>query len=223
VWCLAGDHGKTIALEDRVWMQRLADHVAVAFNGVLEWRQQARRAQDALRMALTDQLTSLATRRGFEEFLTARLDEARQTGLPCAVVLIDLDDLKLYNDTYGHVVGDRALIAVANALMKTVRLGDLGARVGGDEFAAVCPGADLNGAESMAARLRAAISNEEPPAGDVPASAAIGVASFPHDGDTVAELVGAADARLYLEKHAPSRKKSWRTTPTSEQARATVG
>lgn len=202
VWALEGDPGRRIRDEDKIWLQRLADHVALALDGALERQQHARRAEEALRLAMTDPLTGLSNRRGFDELLDRQLDEARATGMPCALLLLDLDDLKGFNDRHGHRVGDLALRAVAHALAKTARLGDVAARVGGDEFAVICPCADLDGARTLAARIRVALARTGPPIPGRRVEVSIGVASFPRDADAADALFAVADGRMYSDKRA---------------------
>ncbi|MFN7134383.1 MAG: GGDEF domain-containing protein, partial [Myxococcales bacterium] len=107
---------------------RLADDVARANRRLAE-------------LSLTDGLTGLKNRRAFDEQLRRELERARRSGAPFAVVLVDLDHFKALNDRYGHPAGDRALQAAASLLGRAVRSQDSVYRVGGEEFAILCPGA----------------------------------------------------------------------------------
>ena len=156
---------------------------------------EAHRLRDA---ACSDHLTGLRNRRAFDDALAtalARLD--RGVTAPVGLVLLDLDDLKLVNDTTGHVAGDRVLRRVADLLRDAARRGDVAARMGGDEFAVLLPGSDAPGVLALAERLRASLS-----AADVGVTASFGVAVAEHAGTAPSELVEAADRALYAAKHA---------------------
>ena len=159
---------------------------------------------EILHHALHDALTGLANRRAF----TARLDEAlaryARSGQPVGLVMVDLDAFKPVNDTHGHQAGDEVLVEVARRLSDGVRATDLAARMGGDEFAVVCEGANDEGAvAALAARVEARL--HEPirlsRGTTVTVSASLGVATAWSgcDGD---ELLREADQRLYATKRA---------------------
>jgi len=109
----------------------------------------------------TDDLTNLANRRAFTEAAAAELLRARRSGRPLAVVLVDIDDFKRVNDTFGHSTGDRTLCAVADVLREHFREIDLPARLGGDEFAILLPETDLAGAHDAAERFVNALADCE--------------------------------------------------------------
>ena len=153
-------------------------------------------------MARTDALTGLANRRGFDQALSdaigaagdvARGRRAADLDPGTALVLMDLDDFKAVNDAHGHAAGDELLRTVAAHCDAAVRPGDTLARIGGDEFAIVAPGAGEGGAERLAAGLRQALNA----AG---AHATIAWAVHPADGATEEDLLRAADRRLYAGK-----------------------
>jgi diguanylate cyclase (GGDEF)-like protein len=153
-------------------------------------------------MARTDALTGLANRRGFDQALADALGAAGdlQRGRRAAdldpgsvLLLIDLDDFKSVNDAHGHAAGDDLLRTVAAHCDAVVRPGDTLARIGGDEFAVIAPGAGEAGAERLAAALDAAI-------GTAGAEATIAWAIHPQDGADQDSLLRAADRRLYEGK-----------------------
>lgn len=161
--------------------------------------------EEATRLSITDGLTSLWNRRQFD----LRLEAERQRGVrftePFSVVLIDLDQLKTVNDTYGHPAGDALLIEVAHRLMSGIRDVDLVARFGGDEFGLILPSTGIAGALRVAEKVRGLIAGDPVDVGNgtaVAASGSIGVASFPEHGSTGRKLVAAADAALYRAKAA---------------------
>ncbi len=144
-------------------------------------------------LARTDALTGTANRRALDETLTVALADARRTGRPLAVAMLDLDHFKRHNDRYGHQAGDELLRATAAAWMGELRPGDTLARYGGEEFLAVLRSCDAAGSVVVADRLR------EVMPGLVTASA--GTAAW--DGEeTLASLVARADAALYAAKDA---------------------
>jgi len=150
-------------------------------------------------MASTDELTQLANRRRFTEALRRELGRARRTGLPLSLVLVDVDQLKKVNDTFGHPAGDAAIRHVAGALREGRRDTDVVARFGGEEFALLLPGTDHPGAVKAAERVRVRLSTTlVDMVGQVTAS--MGVATWPQDGATEERLVWVADQRLYAAK-----------------------
>ncbi len=161
--------------------------------------------------AYTDGLTGLANRRRFDEALDQEWRRAAREEVPLALLMIDVDRFKLYNDRYGHQRGDECLRAVAAAMAQVARRpADLTARYGGEEFVVLLPGVDEAGAGAIAARMLAAIRATgiehagNPPSGIVTAS--VGVASvLPRQGwaeSSPAALVEQADAALYEAKRA---------------------
>ena len=154
--------------------------------------------------AATDALTGLLNRRGFDERLDEELERARRSGSGLALVLADCDGLKAINDSGGHELGDRVLEAFASCMRSSVRKEDAAARVGGDEFAVILPGAGVEAGRDFAARLREEL-REIPFADATRVEATFGTAEFPVDGTTGLELLRAADCALYLAKEASRR------------------
>lgn len=120
-------------------------------------------ALDRLRqLSTTDPLTGVANRRALDETLLQECKRAQRSNAPLAVILLDVDHFKRFNDTYGHAVGDEALIAVASAMLEVInRPADLAARYGGEEFSMVLPGTDGNGALAVATRLMRKLSERQ--------------------------------------------------------------
>jgi diguanylate cyclase (GGDEF)-like protein len=155
------------------------------------------------RLATIDELTGLLTRRQLNELGERELARARRQRLPIAVLLFDLDRFKAINDRHHHATGDDVLRAVATACRAELRVTDLFGRYGGDEFCAVLPDLDGEGAGVIAERLRAAVAGVAVwHDGElVRTSASIGVAGCREaSGETVAGLVRIADAGLYAAK-----------------------
>lgn len=148
-------------------------------------------------MAITDSLTGLANYRTLVNAIQNELDRSRRSGRPFAIVLFDLDGLKIVNDKYGHLVGTRAIVRLANVLRMHCRSTDTGARYGGDEFALVLPEASAEAAELVSRRVREKLAADL----EIPQlTVSAGVAVYPADGDTLEKLLGAADRALYKMK-----------------------
>lgn len=157
-------------------------------------------------MALTDPLTQLPNRRHFEDVLQAELDRVRRYGGVCSVAMVDVDDFKHYNDNLGHMAGDTVLRELADVMRRELRLHDMVARFGGEEFAVLMVNTGKEKARSVLERLRADVHDhpfrhrELQPEGRITVSA--GMASFPEDGNTYEALMKKADDALYAAKHA---------------------
>ncbi len=156
--------------------------------------------------SLTDSLTGLPNRRAYEEKIQAEWSRAMRTSQPLALVSLDVDHFKRYNDIYGHAQGDFCLQAVAQILRQSVqRGGDLVCRVGGEEFMVVLPGATSHTAKALADKIRLslnarALQHEQNEAGQI-VTLSIGVAhTVPSPHQTPADLYRAVDRALYQAK-----------------------
>ncbi len=153
------------------------------------------------RLALEDGLTGLLNHRRFRELLLDEFTRAKRTNRPFALLMIDADHFKRYNDTLGHPAGDAMLRRLAGVIRATVRASDRVARYGGEEFAVLLPETEGAVADAIAERVRAAIA--ESCAGNTnepPVTASIGVAAWPHDADDAVGLLDCADRGLYRAK-----------------------
>ena len=148
-------------------------------------------------LAASDPLTGLANYRRLLDVLDTETERTLRTGRPFAVLLLDLDGLKKINDTYGHLVGSRALCRIADILRFYCRAIDTAARYGGDEFAVVLPEARDDEAQRVAQRIRETLAaDQEQP----PISASIGISIYQGEGERVEKLLAEADQNLYEEK-----------------------
>jgi diguanylate cyclase (GGDEF)-like protein len=152
------------------------------------------------RTAWYDPVSGASTRGLFENRLEVEIERARRFGSPLAVLLFDLDHFKAVNDTHGHTYGDRCLAAVVDRASTVVRRIDTLARFGGDEFAALLPGTDLDGAYRAAERLQQAV-NDSYVAQQIGITLSLGVAEY-RSGEDADTLLSRADRALYDAKHA---------------------
>ncbi|HLW59729.1 MAG TPA: sensor domain-containing diguanylate cyclase [bacterium] len=151
-------------------------------------------------LAATDTLTGLSNRRAFITRLESELDRSRRAGRSFSLALVDVDGFKEINDTYGHAVGDAALIKIAGTFKRSIRAYDLAARFGGDEFVFLFPDTAATLGETVLRRLmRQEISVGET-GGSVLLTLSWGIAAWPDDSDDPLGLIRAADARLYAKK-----------------------
>jgi diguanylate cyclase (GGDEF)-like protein len=151
-----------------------------------------------------DALTELPNRAMFDAQLDLVLSLTRNTGLQTGVAIVDLDKLKLINDMYGHRVGDEALKALAVELKKVVGPDCVAARIGGDEFGVVLPANyDILSARRMRSRLESGVACSIGVSRHS-ISASAGVALYPDDGTTAAELLTSADKSMYMQKRSLS-------------------
>jgi len=153
-------------------------------------------------MILTDELTRLTNRRGWEQRLNMEFERFNRYGRPCSMMILDLDDFKEINDEYGHLIGDRALQEVARGLLNDLRSVDTAARYGGEEFTCLLPETDLKGAVLTAERLRMGIVRTHFTVRNVhvPITASFGVATFRKGDKEPREALARADKALYQAK-----------------------
>jgi diguanylate cyclase (GGDEF)-like protein len=154
--------------------------------------------------ALTDPLTGLANRRALMDIAQRVLDRGAHDGSPVAVLAFDLDHFKRINDTFGHATGDQVLCAFADVLSATLRPNNIVARVGGEEFVAMVPGAGDDAAVAIARRIGEAFQKVGQFTGGqkVEATVSAGVATTGGRKQSVADMLASADAALYRAKSA---------------------
>ncbi|HOJ32312.1 MAG TPA: sensor domain-containing diguanylate cyclase [Candidatus Hydrogenedentes bacterium] len=154
-------------------------------------------------LAITDDLTGLRNHRAFRETLDREFERARRYRHPLSVILIDIDDFKKVNDTFGHLQGDAVLREMSQRILRMIRKSDVAARYGGEEIVVIMPQTNLEGAYSQACRLLTELSR--PPYPGLPTNyvvtASIGLATLDHDRMMDQEaLIRTADGALYVAK-----------------------
>ncbi len=198
-----GDLSTNPDLSRRAWVPsriREVHTLTHQFNRMLERLQDSQaRLED---LSARDPLTRLSNRSKFEEALGQEVQRARRHGLRFALVMLDLDNFKHINDTFGHPVGDMVLKELAAILRTNTRKTDTLARLGGDEFAVLLPETALDQGEEVAEKLRQVLSETQVtlPEGKVTIHASLGLVGFPESGDTYESLTIAMDVAMYKAK-----------------------
>jgi diguanylate cyclase (GGDEF)-like protein len=176
-------------------------------------------------LADRDPLTGFYNHRYFHGRLGEELLRAGRSRSPVALLMLDLDEFKLVNDTLGHLLGDRVLTWTAELVRDTLRASDIPARYGGDEFAIILPDTDGPAARAVAERIVdafGAATFQAESRGPVPIGVSIGVASYPADAGTATDLIAAADRALYRVKRAGGGAALIDAPPTMIAARGTA-
>jgi two-component system cell cycle response regulator len=163
-------------------------------------RENERLFKEIQRLAITDQLTGLFNRRKLMETLEIEVERAQRYGRPLSLIMVDLDNLKGINDTYGHAAGDEVIQMVAGAIQDHIRRVDLPTRIGGDEFLILLPEADLEMASLVANRVCAQISNS--PYEGTKISVSVGIGQWQSEFSSVTGFLHAVDQTLYQAKRA---------------------
>jgi diguanylate cyclase (GGDEF)-like protein len=181
-------------------LESIGGHAAVALERTGFYRM----SEDLRKISLTDSLTELYNRRFFQDRINEEIERARRHSHPVSLIMMDIDNFKNYNDTYGHLAGDEALRLTASTIKSSVRNIDLVVRYGGEEFAVILPFTETIAARDIAERIRTGVAGrffpDDSMRSSVKLSVSLGIASFPAHAGNVRELVGNADKALYLAK-----------------------
>lgn len=180
--------------------------------------QAAQLYEAARQRADTDGLTGICNHRRLQERVDEEIERARRYGHPLTIILADLDNFKLFNDVYGHPVGDRVLQTVTESLRASTRAYDIIGRYGGDEFMIILPETNAVGATEVAERILADIAAREiiVDGERLPLGMSLGLAAFPGDATTKHELIAHADSALYESKRSGGRAVRMARGPRSD-------
>lgn len=182
----------------------LLEHLALQIAAPIENSRLFTKAEEVARI---DGITNLFNRRHFDERMREEIDRHSRYGDTLSLLLIDLDNFKQYNDTFGHLAGDRMLVYAAGLVKAATRSSDLAFRYGGDEFAVILPNSSTMDAFNVAERMRENFASEM--AGrQLNITISIGVASWPGNGKTLDEICYAADMALYYAKRTGQNRTS---------------
>jgi len=195
------DHGRVQRMP--VLSPELVDALSILVEPAAYALSHALRVARAEALSVTDDLTQLYNSRFLNDALRKETKRAMRSGWPLSLLFIDLDGFKRINDAHGHLLGSRALIEAAAVIRGSARETDIVARFGGDEFAILLPETGMEGAQSVARRLRDRIQRyvflaDRSPGNRI--SASIGLATLPDVADTAEGLLQAADAAMYRVK-----------------------
>ena len=203
---LTGSEYSTVSLRYGAMVEGAFDYFSLPYelDLLIERTQQLvllRQKMDLLRAdADLDSLTGLANRRRFRVALAREVERWRRYRVPCALLMLDIDHLKAVNDQFGHPVGDMVIRQIAQTLREVSRDNDTAARLGGEEFALLLAGVDLQRAVLAAERLRVVLSGKRVEGiGNVTVS--IGVAGCPENATSERMLYSASDGALYVSKN----------------------
>jgi diguanylate cyclase (GGDEF)-like protein len=178
-------------------LENLAQQAALALEN-------AYRYQEVQVQSRQDSLTSVYNHGYFLKRLQVEADEAKKNNQPISLIMLDVDLFKQYNDSYGHLVGDEVLIALARTIRGHIKSGDMVGRWGGEEFIIALPGADALAAAQVAERIRITMSEmfiDGREHGQLPApTVSQGISLFPYEADEIFSLIDLADQRLYVAK-----------------------
>jgi diguanylate cyclase (GGDEF)-like protein len=160
------------------------------------------------RLATTDPLTRLSNRRHFFSLANAEFSKAQRHNRPLSIIMMDVDEFKMLNDTYGHAAGDKALDILADCCREAVRESDLVGRIGGEEFAICCPDADLQGASVIAERIRTTCERRVVSFGErtFTFTVSLGVTCRAKNDSNFDDMLNRADQLLYQAKGAGRNK-----------------
>ncbi|MDH4232053.1 MAG: diguanylate cyclase [Nitrospirota bacterium] len=172
-------------------MQIMSSHISVAFENALLYH-----------LAITDELTSIFAQRHFRTSIDKKFLEFEKYGTKLSLLMLDIDDFKKINDTYGHMVGDSVLRDTARSIMFSIRENDLAFRYGGEEFTVILPSTGFTGAKLVAERIRRNLEEHVFEEGTINLhiTVSIGASTCPDNAKTAKDLILAADESLYQAK-----------------------
>jgi diguanylate cyclase (GGDEF)-like protein len=187
----------TLTGETMAFLQVLCDYAAIAIQNV-------RAVERIQELTITDDCTGLFNSRHLFSITEVELERSRRFNLPFSLIFIDLDHFKRVNDLHGHLTGSRLLAEIARTIKHSVRGIDSAFRYGGDEFIVLLPQTGKDAALEVTQRLMHALRDTHyllAEGLEVRMMASFGIASYPEDGNSIQEIIGAADQMMYLVKN----------------------
>ncbi|MDO8962865.1 MAG: GGDEF domain-containing protein [Coriobacteriia bacterium] len=197
VFCAAGDRLEGMGVEDRLVLQAVSSELVVAVENSQLYKL-------TKRLSITDELTGLYNYRYLQQRLDDEFERSHRYGRSLSLLMLDADDFKRFNDTYGHIAGDVALAEIGEVMCRVVREIDVVCRYGGEEFAVLLPETDAEGAFVAAEKIREAVAMHEfaDETGDrgIRLTVSVGLATYPSTATDREELLRQADDALYTAK-----------------------
>jgi diguanylate cyclase (GGDEF)-like protein len=187
----------TLTTETTAFLRVLCDYAAIAIQNV-------RAVERIQELTITDDCTGLFNSRHLFSVTESELERSRRFSLPFSLIFIDLDHFKRVNDLYGHLTGSRLLAEIARTIKQNVRGIDSAFRYGGDEFIVLLPQTGKDAALEVTQRLLHSLHETRyllSEGLELRMLASFGIASYPEDGNTIQEIIGAADEMMYLVKN----------------------
>ncbi|MDA8100263.1 MAG: GGDEF domain-containing protein [Nitrospiraceae bacterium] len=202
---LIRSHTRTYDARQAPMVRAMANHIAVAFDNAFLYH-----------IAITDELTALYSNRHFRQAIERRYAQYEKFGEKMTLLMIDIDNFKKVNDTYGHPVGDAILREVGKCIKSSIRDDDIAFRYGGEEFAVILPSTDPGAGRGVAERMRALIEHYPFRAEKhiLSMTVSIGVASWPASADTIKDIIREADEALYEAKRSGKNQVAVRVKGT---------
>ncbi|MCX7846141.1 MAG: diguanylate cyclase, partial [Dictyoglomaceae bacterium] len=189
--------------EREIFSEKSINLLTTVSNFVSIAIENARLFDETKKLATIDPLTGLLNRRALEEIFNKEIMRIQRYKHPISVIVIDVDDFKLFNDTFGHAFGDQVLKEFSNLLKKSCRKVDFVGRYGGDEFAIILPETSREGAEKLAQRIFNNLKEKSittPTNEKIPIKISLGIASYPMDTEDPEKLFTIADTTMYKAK-----------------------
>jgi len=190
--CIASCRPNAYSQSQIQLLSQLASRIAMPIENTRLYAEAEQRAR-------IDQLTGLWNRRYLEERIQIEIGRHSRYGGTFSLVILDLDSFKAFNDSYGHLAGDKLLRQLGSIMRSAIRIADEAFRYGGDEFAILLVQTNIRDAYEVAERVRSQIASEIK-LDDTPVTASLGLASWPADGIRINEIIAAADMALYYAK-----------------------
>lgn len=205
--------GGTFSEDDLQLLTAIGAYASVA----IERSVYHRKTEELRKISITDSLTGLLNRRYFQERLTEEIERSRRHRIPVSLMIIDIDDFKGFNDTFGHLEGDEILKTLTHAIRQYIRAIDVAARYGGEEFTVILPQTSKQDAAVIAERICRGIERNEAFqqrfVENRPLTVSIGLAAFPDDAASIESLVRHADEALYAAKSLGKNRVIFYTPP----------